>query len=243
MVPAAAADRLADFSTDRRVVLLSAMAVIVGVIGSLVAYALLWLIAVITNLAFYHRISPLPAVPQGHHLGYWVIMVPIAGAVIIGLMARFGSEKIRGHGIPEALEAILLGRSRIQPKVAILKPLSAAISIGTGGPFGAEGPIIMTGGALGSLFGQQFHLSAAERKTLLVAGAAAGMSAVFATPVAAVLLAVELLLFEWKPRSFIPVAVAALVASVMRVPLLGSGPIFPVSIHPSPPQNNWLGRW
>jgi len=210
------------------------MAVIVGVIGSLVAYALLWLIAVITNLAFYHRISPLPAVPQGHHLGYWVIMVPIAGAVIIGLMARFGSEKIRGHGIPEALEAILLGRSRIQPKVAILKPLSAAISIGTGGPFGAEGPIIMTGGALGSLFGQQFHLSAAERKTLLVAGAAAGMSAVFATPVAAVLLAVELLLFEWKPRSFIPVAVAALVASVMRVPLLGSGPIFPVSIHPSP---------
>ena len=142
-----------------------------------------------------------------------MVLVPVIGALIIGLMARFGSEKIRGHGIPEALEAILLGRSRISPKVAILKPLSSAISIGTGGPFGAEGPIIMTGGAFGSIFAQQFHLSAAERKTLLVAGAAAGMSAVFATPVAAVLLAVELLLFEWKPRSFIPVAVASLVAS------------------------------
>ena len=142
-------------------------------------------------------------------------------------MARYGSEKIRGHGIPEALEAILLGRSRIDPKVAILKPLSSAISIGTGGPFGAEGPIIMTGGAFGSIIAQQFHLSAAERKTLLVAGAAAGMSAVFATPMAAVLLAVELLLFEWKPRSLIPVAVASIVASVVRMPLLGAGPIFP----------------
>lgn len=225
---------LADFSTDRRVLLLSAMAVVVGAISSVVAYALLWLIAAITNLAFYQRLSALPAVPQEHHLGYWVVGVPIAGALVIGLMARFGSEKIRGHGIPEALEAILLGRSRIQPKVAILKPISAAISIGTGGPFGAEGPIIMTGGAFGSIFAQQFHLSAAERKTLLVAGAAAGMSAVFATPVAAVLLAVELLLFEWKPRSFIPVAVAAIVASVLRVPLLGAGPIFPTVAHAVP---------
>jgi H+/Cl- antiporter ClcA/CBS domain-containing protein len=223
---------LADFSTDRRVLLLSAMAVAIGAIGSVVAYVLIWLIAAITNLAFYHRLSAAPAVPQGHHLGAWVVLVPVAGALIVGLMARFGSEKIRGHGIPEALEAILLGRSRIEPKVAILKPLSAAISIGTGGPFGAEGPIIMTGGAFGSMFAQQFHLSAAERKTLLVAGAAAGMSAVFATPVAAVLLAVELLLFEWKPRSFIPVAVASIVASVVRVPLLGAGSIFPVIAHP-----------
>ena len=206
----------------------------IGAIGSLVAYALIWLIAAITNLAFYHRFSAAPAVPQGNHLGFWVVLVPVAGALIIGLMARFGSEKIRGHGIPEALEAILLGRSRIQLKVALLKPLSAAISIGTGGPFGAEGPIIMTGGAFGSIFAQQFHLSAAERKTLLVAGAAAGMSAVFATPVAAVLLAVELLLFEWKPRSFIPVAVASIVASVLRVPLLGAGPIFPVAAHAPP---------
>ena len=146
-------------------------------------------------------------------------------------MARYGSEKIRGHGIPEALEAILLGRSLIDPKVAILKPVSSAVAIGTGGPFGAEGPIIMTGGAFGSLFAQLFHLTAAERKTLLVAGASAGMAAVFATPVAAILLAVELLLFEWKPRSFIPVTVASVVASLVRVPLLGSGPIFPVIAH------------
>jgi CIC family chloride channel protein len=226
-----AARELADFSTDRRVLLLSAMAVAIGSISALVAGVLLWLIAAITNLAFYHRLSVAPAVPQGHGLGFWVVLVPVAGALIIGLMARFGSEKIRGHGIPEALEAILLGRSRIQLKVALLKPLSAAISIGTGGPFGAEGPIIMTGGAFGSLFAQRFHLSAAERKTLLVAGAAAGMAAVFATPVAAVLLAVELLLFEWKPRSFIPVAVAAVVASVLRVPLLGAGPIFSITPH------------
>jgi H+/Cl- antiporter ClcA/predicted transcriptional regulator len=226
--------QLADFSADGRMVLLSLMALVVGAIGSFLAYALLWLIAGITNLAFYHRVSAVTAVPQGHHLGDWVIAVPVVGALAIGLMARFGSEKIRGHGIPEALEAILLGRSKIQLKVALLKPLSAAISIGTGGPFGAEGPIIMTGGAFGSLFAQRFHLSAAERKTLLVAGAAAGMSAVFATPVAAVLLAVELLLFEWKPRSFIPVALAAIVASVMRVPLLGAGPIFPVPSHAAP---------
>ena len=230
--PAAApADALADFSTDRRVLLLAGMAGVVGVISSFLAYGLIWLIALFTNLAFYHRLAATPSLPQGQHLGLWVVLVPVGGAVVIGLMARFGSEKIRGHGIPEALEAILLGRSRIELKVAILKPLSAAISIGTGGPFGAEGPIIMTGGAFGSLFAQRFHLSAAERKTLLVAGAAAGMAAVFATPVAAVLLAVELLLFEWKPRSFIPVAVAAIVASVMRVPLLGAGPIFPVTPH------------
>ncbi len=222
---------LSDFSTDRRVLVLSVMAVVVGVISSMVAYALLWLIATITNLAFFQRFSYVPATPQEHHLGAWVIVVPVIGALIIGLMARYGSEKIRGHGIPEALEAILLGRSKIQPKVAILKPISAAISIGTGGPFGAEGPIIMTGGAFGSIFAQQFHLSAAERKTLLVAGAAAGMSAVFATPVAAVLLAVELLLFEWKPRSFIPVTIAAIVASALRVPLLGQGPIFPIATH------------
>ena len=226
--------RLGDFSTDRRVLVLTAMAVVAGAISSIVAFALVKLIAIVTNLAFYQRLSLQPAVPEGHHLGYFVIAVPIVGALIVGLMARYGSEKIRGHGIPEALEAILLGRSKIQPKVAILKPLSAAISIGTGGPFGAEGPIIMTGGACGSIFAQMFHLSAAERKTLLVAGAAAGMSAVFSTPVAAVLLAVELLLFEWKPRSFIPVAVAATVASVLRVPFLGAGPLFPITAHAAP---------
>ncbi|HEV2692785.1 MAG TPA: chloride channel protein [Verrucomicrobiae bacterium] len=229
--PPAHEDDLADFSTNRRVLLLSAMALVIGAVSAGVAYGLIWLIAVITNLAYYHRFSAASAVPSGSHLGYGVALVPVVGALIIGLMARFGSEKIRGHGIPEALEAILLGRSRISPKIAILKPLSSAISIGTGGPFGAEGPIIMTGGAFGSIFAQQFHLSAAERKTLLVAGAAAGMSAIFATPVAAVLLAVELLLFEWKPRSFIPVAIASIVASVLRVPLLGAGPIFRVTAH------------
>jgi H+/Cl- antiporter ClcA/predicted transcriptional regulator len=222
---------LADFTTSPRVLLVSVMAVVTGAISAGVAWVLLWLISAITNLAFYHRLSVEAVVPQGHHLGWWVILVPVVGALIIGLMARYGSEKIRGHGIPEAIEAILLGRSLIQMKVALLKPISAAISIGTGGPFGAEGPIIMTGGAFGSIFAQRFHLSAAERKTLLVAGAAAGMSAVFATPVAAVLLVVELLLFEWKPRSFIPVTVAAIVAAVLRVPLLGAGPIFPIVTH------------
>src|SRR5579883_2589027 len=224
-------DRLSDFRTDKRVLILSALALPIGAISALVAKALLWLISVITNLAFFHRFSAAPALPQDHHLGYWVVIVPVLGALIIGLMARYGSEKIRGHGIPEALEAILLGRSLVQPTVAILKPISSAISIGTGGPFGAEGPIIMTGGAFGSIFAQLFHLSSAERKTLLVAGAAGGMAAIFATPVAAVLLAVELMLFEWKPRSFIPVAVSAAVAAALRIPLLGSGPIFPVTPH------------
>ena len=224
-------DALSDFSTDRRVLLLCLLAIPIGAIGAFVAKFLLWLIAIITNAAFFLRWSSLPVTPETNHLGLWVILVPVLGSLVIGFMARYGSEKIRGHGIPEALEAILLGRSLIDPKVAILKPLSSALSIGTGGPFGAEGPIIMTGGAFGSLFAQLFDLTAAERKTLLVAGAAAGMSAVFATPVAAVLLAVELLLFEWKPRSFIPVTVAAVVAALARVPLLGAGPIFPVPPH------------
>ncbi len=227
----ASTDLLSDFRTDKRMLLLVFLALPIGVLSAFVAKALIWLIAVITNLAFFQRFSTAAITPQEHHLGYWVIIVPVIGALLIGLMARYGSEKIRGHGIPEALEAILLGRSLINPKVAILKPLSSAISIGTGGPFGAEGPIIMTGGAFGSMFAQLFHLTAAERKTLLVAGAAGGMSAIFATPVAAILLAVELLLFEWKPRSFIPVAVASVTASLMRLSLLGSGPIFPVALH------------
>ncbi len=224
-------DSLSDFTTDFRVLLLSGMALVIGVVSAVVAKVLIWLIAVITNLAFFQRFSDAPVTPQEAHLGLWVIPIPVIGALIIGLMARYGSPKIRGHGIPEALEAILIGRSRMEARVAILKPVSSAISIGTGGPFGAEGPIIMTGGAFGSLFAQMFHLSAAERKTLLVAGAAGGMAAIFATPVAAVLLAVEVLLFEWKPRSFIPVAVSSVVASALRVPLLGPGPIFPITPH------------
>lgn len=217
--------------------LLVALAVPVGIISAFVAKALLWLIAEITNLVFFQRFdAQLPSL-QHHHLGASVILAPALGALIIGLMARYGSERIRGHGIPEALEAILLGGSLIQPKVAVLKPISSAISIGTGGPFGAEGPIIMTGGAIGSLLAQLFHLTAAERKTLLVAGAAGGMSAVFASPIAATLLAVELLLFEWRPRSFIPVVCASLVAYLLRIPLLGAGAIFPVAPHPA------LGLW
>jgi CIC family chloride channel protein len=225
---------LADFSTDRRVLALSGLAVAIGVVAALIAYALVWLIGVITNLAYFHRFSSHFVSPAGNRLGAWAVLVPVIGGLVIGVMARYGSEKIRGHGIPEALEAILIGRSRVEPKVAVLKPVSSAVSIGTGGPFGAEGPIIMTGGAVGSLVAQLFHLSSAERKTLLVAGAAAGMAAIFATPMAAVLLAVELLLFEWKPRSFIPVAVAAVVAAMVRVPLLGAGPVFPVPGHAVP---------
>ncbi|HYV11564.1 MAG TPA: chloride channel protein [Pyrinomonadaceae bacterium] len=224
-------DRLADFTRDRRILLLSLMAIVVGVLSAITAKALVWLIAVFTNLTFFQRFSSDFISPTNHHLGLFVIFAPVIGGLIIGLMARHGSEKIRGHGIPEALEAILFGRSRMSLKVAVLKPLSSAISIGSGGPFGAEGPIIMTGGALGSIFAQLFHLSAAERKTLLVAGAAGGMSAIFNAPVAAVLLAVELLLFEWRPRSFIPVAIASAVAAMVRVPLLGSGAIFPVTTH------------
>jgi H+/Cl- antiporter ClcA len=220
-----------DFSADRRLLQLSAISIAIGAVGAVVAVVLLKLIAFFTNLFFYLQFSLTPRSPAGSPLGLWMIVVPVIGGLIIGLMARYGSEKIRGHGIPEALEAILFGKSLMSLKVAILKPLSSAISIGSGGPFGAEGPIIMTGGAIGSLVAQRFHLSSAERKTLLVAGAAAGMSATFAAPIAAVLLAVELLLFEWKPRSLIPVALASAVAAALRVHLLGAGPLFPVPAH------------
>src|SRR5438876_3749594 len=225
-----------DFTANPRVLVLTLMAVFIGVASAFVALVLTRLIGFFTNLFYYQRIAIGDFTsPAAHHLGLWSVFIPVIGGLIIGLMARYGSEKIRGHGIPEALEAILIGRSRMEARVAVLKPLSSALSIGTGGPFGAEGPIIMTGGAFGSLFAQGFHMSAAERKTLLVAGAAGGMSAIFATPVAAVLLAVELLLFEWKPRSFIPVASAAAVAGGVRVPLLGPGPIFPVTPHAALP--------
>src|SRR5690348_16686358 len=189
-------DRLSDFTADSRLVTLSAMAALIGVTSAGVAWALVRLIGFFTNLAYFHRLDTTLISPAGSPLGPWRALIPVVGGVIVGLMARYGSEKIRGHGIPEALESILIGRSRMDPKVAILKPLSSALAIGTGGPFGAEGPIIVTGGALGSLFAQLFQLSSSERKTLLVAGAAAGMSATFATPVAGMLLAVELLLFE-----------------------------------------------
>ena len=218
--------RLGDFTTDRRVVLLMALAIPVGLASVAAAWMLLRLIALCTNVA-YHGLFSFADMPiTTGRLGLGSVAIPVIGCLIIGLMARYGSEKIRGHGIPEAMEAILIGKSRIQPKVAVLKPVSSAVSIGTGGPFGAEGPIIMTGGAIGSLLAQTIHLDDGERKTLLVAGAAAGMTAIFATPLAAVLLAVELLLFEWKPRSFLPVAVAALVSAATRAFIMEPGPIF-----------------
>lgn len=220
---------LADHSADYRMLLLGAAALVIGTGGAFGAWLLLKAIALATNLFWFGRLSTAPAAITDTSLGMGVIAIPVIGSLIVGLMARFGSEKIRGHGIPEAIEAILYGESRLSPKVAILKPLSSAISIGSGGPFGAEGPIIMTGGAIGSLFAQFFHLSAAERKTLLVAGAAAGMTAIFGTPMAAILLAIEVLLFEWKPRSFVPVVIAAIVALLWRPLLLESGPLFPVS--------------
>ncbi|MGB2666220.1 MAG: chloride channel protein [Candidatus Acidiferrum sp.] len=223
---------LGDFTTTSRLLPISALALAIGIVASFVALALLRLIGLFTNLFYFGRWSTSLVSPAGNHLGIFSVLVPIGGALIIGLMARYGSERIRGHGIPEAIEAILINGSRVEPKVALLKPISSAISIGSGGPFGAEGPIIMTGGAFGSMIAQLFHLTSAERKTLLVAGAAAGMSATFAAPVASALLAVELLLFEWKPRSLIPVALASAIAAVLRRYLLGFGPLFPVPEHP-----------
>jgi chloride channel protein, CIC family len=225
-------EELGDFTTTLRVLPIACLAMLIGVLCAFVALVLLRLIGLFTNLFYFGRWNTSMVSPAGNHLGYYSVLVPIGGALIIGVMARYGSERIRGHGIPEAIEAILINGSRVEPKVAFLKPLSSAISIGSGGPFGAEGPIIMTGGAFGSMIAQLFHLTSAERKTLLVAGAAGGMSATFASPVAAVLLAVELLLFEWKPRSLIPVALASAFAAVARRYLLGFGPLFPVPEHP-----------
>jgi H+/Cl- antiporter ClcA len=212
------------------------VAIFIGAGAAALAVVLLRAIAFATNAFYYHRLSLAMVDPAGSPLAPWIMpLVPICGGLIVGLIAHYGSDKIRGHGIPEAIEAILLRGARVDPKVAILKPLSAAIAIGSGGPFGAEGPIIMTGGAFGSLVAQWLHLTDAERTTLLVAGAAAGMSATFATPIAAILIAVELLLFEWRPRSLVPVAVASVVAAALRVTWLGAGPLFPVELHSAIP--------
>ncbi len=219
--------RLGDFNAHPRMLLICALALAVGGVAALVADALLKLIGLITNLVFYQRVALSLVAPSGGHDMWWLIVAaPVVGGLIVGLMARYGSEAIRGHGMPEAIEAILRGGSKIKPRVAILKPVSSAITIGTGGPFGAEGPIIMTGGAFGSLLAQTLSLTADERKTLLVAGAAAGMAATFNAPLASILLAVELLLFEMRPRSFVPVTIAVVVATAIRWPLLGFAPIF-----------------
>ena len=213
-------------TVNGRVVFITVIAVAIGLAAGLVAQILLRLIGLITNLSFYGRLAPQFTSPAGNHLGVFVIIVPAAGGLIVGLMARYGSVGIRGHGIPEVMEQVLRNQSRIPPRLVLLKPISAAIAIGTGGPFGAEGPIIATGGALGSLIGQFLKTTADERKILLSAGAAAGMAATFGSPISGVLIAVELLLFEFRPRSLIPVTFACVAATTLRMAFVGSSPIF-----------------
>lgn len=212
-----------------RLVMISFLAAGIGLLAGGIAFLLYKLIGLFTNIAFYGHFSAVFMSPRYNHLGIWVILIPVIGGLIVGVMAKYGSSKIKGHGIPEAMEAVLVNRSRIQPRVAILKPISAAIAIGTGGPFGAEGPIIQTGGAVGSLIGQVLHTTASERKVLLACGAAAGMSATFNTPIAGVILAIELLLFEFKSRSFIPLVIASTLATAVHMQLLGGGPMFHVA--------------
>ncbi|HEY8313117.1 MAG TPA: chloride channel protein [Candidatus Baltobacteraceae bacterium] len=219
--------KLGDFTTNpRRLAIISLFAALIGLAAACVAKLLLLLIGLVTHLAYFGRPGAGLVPPDPRHFGLISIAIPVIGGLIVGVIARFGSEKIRGHGIPEAIQSILDRDSIIQARVALWKPLASAITIGTGAPFGAEGPIIMTGGAVGSLFAQFLRLSSLERRTLLVAGAAGGMAATFGAPIASVLIAVELLLFEWRPRSFIPVAVAAFVAEAMRTVLIGSNPPF-----------------
>lgn len=228
----AAETRLGDFSMGMDALRLIPLGLLVGAIATAIALILLDLIGLFTNLLYGGRLSVALVSPVAYAPGPAAVLIPVGGGLVIGLIARFGSRQIRGHGIPEAMETILTGGSRVDPRLAVLKPISSAISIGSGGPFGAEGPIILTGGAFGSMVGQFVHLTAAERKTLLVAGAAAGMTAVFGTPVASVLLAVELLLFEWKPRSLIPVAAASLLAAVLRSSLATAGLVAPAPLFP-----------
>jgi CIC family chloride channel protein len=219
---------LRDYSATNRMLLISGLAAVLGGAGAVLAWVLLGLIRLATNVFYFHQISFANTSPADNTLGWKAVFAPVIGGLLIGVIARFGSEKIRGHGMPEAIEAIVFKGGKVAPRIAVLKPIATAIAIGSGGPFGAEGPIIMTGGATGSLIGQLLHTTDAERTTLLVAGAAAGMSATFSCPLSAVLLAVELLLFEWRPRSMVPVAVASVTAGAIRRLLLGPGPIFPM---------------
>nr|WP_255551414.1 chloride channel protein [Granulicella sp. dw_53] len=219
---------------------MSGIAVIIGGAGAVLSWLLLRLIFLATNVFYYHRLSVAFADPAFNKLGWKAIFLPVIGGLLVGLIARFGSDRIRGHGMPEAIEAVLMRGARISPKITVLKPVATAIAIGSGGPFGAEGPIIMTGGAAGSLLAQLMKVSDAERSTLLVAGAAAGMSATFLAPLAAILLAVELLLFEWRPRSLVPVAVASVTAAALRRLLLGSLPVFPMVATSPDAISHWV---
>lgn len=212
----------------KRLITISVMAIIVAIAISLIAKFLIHLIYLINNIAFYGVVSLEDVPPAGNHLGLWVIVIPAIGGLAVGLMALFGSKAIRGHGIPEAMEQILTNQSKIKPTITYLKPISSAIAIGTGGPFGAEGPIIATGGALGSTLGQILKISNNERKILLAAGATAGMAAIFGSPIAGVFLAIELLLFEFSPRSIIPVALACITGAAGHHFLFDEGPVFPV---------------
>lgn len=235
--PADLVSRLGDFTTSPSVLKLLPLSIVIGVLGAFIALFLLALIGFITNLVYYQRFGLSLVSPLNNTLGLVAILIPAVGGLIVGVMARYGSERIRGHGIPEAMETILVGGSKVKPRLTVLKPASSAIAIGTGGPFGAEGPIIMTGGAVGSVLAQFLRLSAMERRILLVAGAAAGMSAVFGTPIAAALVGVELLLFEWKPRSLVPVAIASAVAAAVRYWFAAEGwmlaaPLFPTFTTP-----------
>ncbi|MDP4150737.1 MAG: chloride channel protein, partial [Bacteroidota bacterium] len=213
---------------------LAALGVAIAAATGAVARLLVSLIDLFTNLFFYGRVSLLHSSPEQNHLGPVVIAIPVIGGLIVGFMAKYGSKAIRGHGIPEAMEQILTNQSRIKPVITFLKPVSSAISIGTGGPFGAEGPIIATGGALGSTIGQFMRISPDERKILLTAGATAGMSAIFGTPIAAIFLAIELLLFEFSPRSIIPIALACITGAAMHKLLFGNGPVFPMPVEAAP---------
>ena len=219
---------------DRRTVVVSLICVAIGIVAGFAARVLIDLINFVTNLSFFGRLSTAPASPLGNQLGLWVIAIPVVGGIVVGLLARYGSEGIRGHGIPEAMERVLTSESRVPMRLTFLKPFSAAVAIGTGGPFGAEGPIIATGGALGSLIGQIVRTSSMERKTLLSAGAAAGMAATFGSPVSAVLLAVELLLFELRARSLIPVALASAAAASVRFAFAGPKPFFSLELAGPP---------
>lgn len=231
--------RRGDFTTSASILRLIPAALFIGAAGAFVALILVWLIGLLTHVLYYQELDVHLVSPRDHQLGWVSVLIPVFGGALVGLMAKYGSERIRGHGIPEAMETILVGGSKVEPRLTVLKPISSAISIGTGGPFGAEGPIILTGGALGSVIAQLLRLSASERRCLLVAGAAAGMSGIFGTPVAAVLLGIELLVFEWKPRSMILIALASGIADALRHWFVHRGwmqpePLFPVSLSPMP---------
>ena len=234
LLPLLSAEPLLPPRSPRRLLRVAGLAVLVGAVISVVAKGLVYLINLVTNLAFYGVWSVAYHGPAGNHLGWFVVLLPALGGLVVGLMALYGTKAIRGHGIPEAMEQVLTNQSRIKPVVMLMKPLSAAISIGTGGPFGAEGPIIATGGALGSTVGQLLAITPAERKVLLAAGATAGMSAIFGTPIAAIFLAIELLLFEFSPRAILPVALACITGAAGHHWLFEAGPVFPMAALAAP---------